>query len=160
MHYFDGINTPIGRLHIVATDDAIVRIYFPNEKWNERFERLPEHKLIARTKQQLAEYFSGGRRKFDLPLAPSGTVFQRRVWNALTKIPYGKTVTYAEEAKRLRKPSAVRAVGGANGHNPIPIIIPCHRVVQSGGGLGGYSGGVHRKKLLLKLEQHYLLSKS
>ncbi len=155
MLYFDGITTPIGRLHIVASDEAILRIYFPGEKITEHVERAPKHEIIALAKIQLAEYFAGERRKFDLPLALLGTEFQIRVWKTIAKIPYGKTITYADEAKKLRKPDAVRAVGTANGKNPIPIIIPCHRIVPKGGGFGGYSGGVNRKKLLIKLEQHY-----
>jgi methylated-DNA-[protein]-cysteine S-methyltransferase len=156
MLYFDGITTPLGRLHIVVSDEAIVRIYFPGEKWTERYERTPRHELIVLAKTQLAEYFAGERRKFDLPLLPQGSEFQIKVWKTIAKIPYGKTITYADEAKKMRKPDAVRAVGTANGKNPIPIIIPCHRIIPNGGGLGGYSGGVSRKKLLLKLEQHYL----
>ncbi len=156
MLYFDGITTPLGRLHIVVSDEAIVRIYFPGEKWTERYERTPKHELIVLAKTQLAEYFAGERRKFDLPLLLQGSEFQIKVWKTIAKIPYGKTITYADEAKKMRKPDAVRAVGTANGKNPIPIIIPCHRIIPKGGGLGGYSGGVSRKKLLLKLEQHYL----
>jgi methylated-DNA-[protein]-cysteine S-methyltransferase len=156
MLYFDGITTPLGRLHIVVSDEAIVRIYFPGEKWTERYERTPRHELIVLAKTQLAEYFAGERRKFDLPLLLQGSEFQIKVWKTIAKIPYGKTITYADEAKKMRKPDAVRAVGTANGKNPIPIIIPCHRIIPKGGGLGGYSGGVSRKKLLLKLEQHYL----
>lgn len=155
MLYFDGITTPIGRLHIVASDDAIVHIYFPGEKWSVHVERASKNEIIALAKTQLAEYFAGERRKFDLPLALEGTEFQIKTWKTIAKIPYGKTITYAEEAKKMRKPDAVRAVGTANGKNPIPIIIPCHRIVPKSGGLGGYSGGVNRKKLLLKLEQHY-----
>ena len=156
MHYFDGITTPIGRLHVVVSDDALVHIYFPGEKWSEHYERAPKHELITLAKIQLAEYFAGERRIFDLPLALEGTEFQLKVWKTIAKIPYGKTISYADEARKIRKPDAVRAVGTANGKNPIPIIIPCHRVVPKGGGLGGYSGGTQRKKLLLKLEQHHL----
>ncbi len=155
MYYFDGMNTPLGRLHIVVTRDALLRIYFPSDKWNQRYERAPKHAMILRVKTQLAEYFSGERRMFDIPLSPEGTEFQKKVWATLRKISYGKTISYADEAKRAGKSTAVRAVGTANSKNPIPIIIPCHRVVPKAGGLGGYSGGVQRKKLLLKLEQHY-----
>lgn len=156
MLYFDGITTPLGRLHIVASDEAVLRIYFPGEKVAEHVERMPKHPIISLAKIQLSEYFAGQRRKFDLPLSLEGSEFQIRVWKTIAKVPYGKTITYGEEAKKIRKPDAVRAVGTANGRNPIPIIIPCHRIVPKGGGLGGYSGGVSRKKLLLKLEQHYL----
>jgi methylated-DNA-[protein]-cysteine S-methyltransferase len=101
---------------------------------------------------QLAEYFSGQRHTFDLELAPRGTPFQLAVWNALRDIPYGDTISYAELARRIGKPAAVRAVGAANGANPIPVIIPCHRVIGSNGTLTGYGGGIERKQWLLALE--------
>lgn len=156
MYYFDGITTPVGRLHIVVSDSALVRIYFPGEKITAHYERTAKHPLIVRTKIQLAEYFSGARRIFDIPVAPSGTDFQLKTWKVIAKIPYGKTWSYADEAKKMKLPAAVRAVATANGKNPIPIIIPCHRIIPKSGGVGGYSGGTGRKKLLLKLEQHYL----
>lgn len=102
--------------------------------------------------RQLTEYFSGSRRVFDLPLAPHGTPFQRRCWAELQKIPYGQTISYGEEACRLGKPTACRAVGGANGRNPIPVIIPCHRVIAADGSLGGFSGGLDIKRKLLAIE--------
>ncbi|MDQ3283510.1 MAG: methylated-DNA--[protein]-cysteine S-methyltransferase [Acidobacteriota bacterium] len=101
---------------------------------------------------QLREYFAGRRKTFDIELAPRGTAFQLAVWEALTKVPYGETVTYAELARRIGKPSAVRAVGAANGANPIPVIVPCHRVIGSNGTLTGYGGGIERKQWLLALE--------
>lgn len=156
MYYSDAITTPLGKLHVIVTDDALVRVLFPGDKASVHHERDPKHPLLIEVKTQLAEYFSGERRIFDLPLFVEGTPFQQKTWKVLLKIPYGKTINYAEEAKKLRQPEAVRAVGTANGKNPIPIIIPCHRVVPKSGGLGGYSGGAHRKNLLLKLEQHHL----
>lgn len=102
---------------------------------------------------QLAEYFAGERRDFVLPLAPAGTLFQQRVWRQLQRVPYGETVSYGEIAARLGQPGAAQAVGGANGKNPIAIIIPCHRVVAADGGIGGYSSGLHRKRALLRLEE-------
>ena len=140
----------------MVSDAALCHIYFPTEKWTERHERDPKHPLIILAKTQLAEYFAGERRIFDIPLDPMGSDFQKKVWSVLRKIPYGTTLNYAEEAKKVGKASATRAVGSANGKNPIPIIVPCHRVVPKNGGLGGYSGGEHRKGLLLKLERHYL----
>lgn len=101
---------------------------------------------------QLAEYFRGERREFDLPLAPRGTPFQLRVWEELRRIPYGATVSYAELAARVGNPGAFRAVGRANGTNPIPVVIPCHRVINTGGALGGYGGGLPVKRALLELE--------
>lgn len=156
MYYFDGVSTPLGRLHIVVSDSALHRVYFPDEKWTEHYERDGKHPLILLVKTQLAEYFAGERRIFDIPLDPEGSEFQKKVWGVLRKIPYGETLSYAQEAKKAGKASAARAVGSANGKNPIPIIVPCHRVVPKSGGLGGYSGGEHRKALLLKLERHYL----
>lgn len=156
MHYFDGISTPIGRLHVVVSDEAVLRLYFPGEAWMERFIRKPKHPLVAAAKKQLAEYFNGTRKVFDLPLDPDGTLFQKRAWDVLRTIPYGKTMSYSEEAKRMKSPLAVRAVGSANGKNPLPIFIPCHRVIAKNKKLGGYSGGLHSKQFLLTLE-HALL---
>lgn len=153
-YYFDGLTTPLGRIHIVATDKAIVRLYLPNTRWSEHFTRAPQHPLIRRAKKELHEYFSGKRKRFTLPLAPAGTAFQRRVWSVLKRIPHGRTVTYAEEAVSAGKGSAVRAVANANARNPIPILIPCHRVVRSNGTLGGYSGGHSKKRKLLAHERH------
>lgn len=153
MNYFDGMTTPIGRLHIVVSDKGVSRIFFPDEVWTEEFVRKPKHPLIVAAKVQLTEYFKGQRKTFDLPLDPEGTAFQKRAWNVLRTIPYGKTISYSEEAKRMKNPLAVRAVGSANGKNPLPIIVPCHRVVAKNGTLGGYSGGLSCKQFLLKLEQ-------
>jgi methylated-DNA-[protein]-cysteine S-methyltransferase len=107
----------------------------------------------TRVIEQLSAYFAGRRRDFDLPLAPRGTAFQLAVWNELQRIPYGGTISYAALARRIEKPNAVRAVGSANGANPIPIIIPCHRVIGANGTLTGYGGGLHIKRALLALEQ-------
>jgi methylated-DNA-[protein]-cysteine S-methyltransferase len=103
-------------------------------------------------REELSEYFAGKRRTFTIPLAPKGTPFQLAVWNALLEIPYGATTSYSELAFRIGKPSAVRAVGAANGANPIPVIIPCHRVIGANGSLTGYGGGIERKQWLLALE--------
>jgi len=108
--------------------------------------------IVEATVAQLNEYFAGKRRAFDIPLAPSGTEFQRRVWQELLQIPYGESITYREQAERLGQPKAVRAVGAANGKNPIGIIIPCHRVIGSSGRLTGFAGGVELKAQLLTLE--------
>jgi methylated-DNA-[protein]-cysteine S-methyltransferase len=104
-------------------------------------------------RRQLDEYFAGRRTRFDLELAPLGTAFQRRVWSALQEIPYGETRSYLDIARSIGSPKAVRAVGGANGRNPIAVVIPCHRVIAADGSLGGYGGGLDRKRLLLDLEQ-------
>ncbi len=112
----------------------------------------PVVKILAQASRQLKEYFDGQRKRFDLPFDVTGTDFQKSVWAALSKIPFGKTVSYADIALQIKNPKAVRAVGSANGKNPIPIIVPCHRVIASDGTLGGYSGGLHIKTRLLKLE--------
>ncbi|WP_305000481.1 methylated-DNA--[protein]-cysteine S-methyltransferase [Sulfuricurvum sp. IAE1] len=145
------IDTPLGSM-IAATDgDAIVSLDFADEAPD-----FPnsDHPLLLRLEKELGEYFAGKRRTFDLPLAPRGTPFQLAVWERLRTIPYGETISYAQEAERLGNPKAVRAVASANGRNPISILIPCHRVIATGGGLGGYSGGVEKKAFLLALERH------
>ncbi len=143
------VPSPVGRLTIVANDESIVAVEFADPGDEEQASNLP---LLASAASQLAEYFSGKRRLFDLPVAPTGTVFRRRVWHAMRAIPYGRTQTYGDLARTLD--SAPRAVGQACGANPIPIIIPCHRVVASGGRLGGFSGGegCATKRQLLALE--------
>lgn len=155
MSYFDGLTTPVGRVHIVVSDKALLHIYFLTDTWAEKYVRMPKHPLIVRTKKELKEYFAGKRRKFTVPLAAEGTVFQKKAWSVLRKISYGKTMSYSEQAGRLGKQSAVRAVGSANGKNPIPIIVPCHRVVTKDGKLGGYAGGLSIKMKLLALEQRF-----
>jgi methylated-DNA-[protein]-cysteine S-methyltransferase len=112
----------------------------------------PSEAPFADLRVQLTEYFAGARRTFDMPLVMDGTPFQRRVWRALQDIPYGETISYGELARRIGQPSAVRAVGLANGRNPIPVIVPCHRVIGADGTLTGYGGGLERKRLLLDLE--------
>ncbi len=150
------IETPIGALHAAFDEEGrLAELGFRESSSR----RAVEPTRIASTTgrlddltTQLAEYFSGKRRAFDFPLAPKGTEFQLAVWNALLEVPYGDTITYAELARRIDRPSAVRAVGAANGSNPIPVIIPCHRVIGSNGALTGYGGGIERKQWLLALE--------
>lgn len=113
---------------------------------------------FVQAKQQLAAYFDGARTPFELPLAPTGTAFQKRVWDELTKIPYGTTVSYGELARRIGNPNAARAVGAANGHNPIAVVVPCHRVVGATGKLVGFNSGLERKEALLALEARVLLA--
>jgi methylated-DNA-[protein]-cysteine S-methyltransferase len=114
--------------------------------------REGESELLERARRQLAEYFAGKRRTFDLPLAPHGTEFQCAVWRALADIPYGETISYAQLATRVGKPTATRAVGAANGRNPLPIVLPCHRVIGADGSLTGFGGGLPTKQFLLRLE--------
>lgn len=145
------IRTPIGAMLAMANGAGICSLDFADEDKQE----VSGNRSLLRLKSELEEYFAGKRREFSLPLAPTGTPFQMSAWDTLRRIPYGKVVSYAEEAKMLGRPSAVRAVANANGKNPIAIIIPCHRVIASGGGIGGYSGGVWRKEFLLSLEAKY-----
>lgn len=112
--------------------------------------------MEQRAVDQLVEYFQGNRKTFDIPLALRGTEFQLAVWNELLRVPYGDTITYAELARRIGRPAAIRAVGAANGANPIPVIVPCHRVIGSNGTLTGYGGGIERKQWLLAHEGRWL----
>lgn len=149
------LDSPIGPL-LLAGDDAGLRYLLfaegrrparPDPEWERDGTTLKE------PAEQLAAYFAGKRRRFDVPLAPHGTPFQQEVWRALCDIPYGETTSYGELAERIGRPKAVRAVGLANGSNPIAIIIPCHRVIGSNGSLTGYGGGLATKRALLELER-------
>src|SRR5262249_3392103 len=117
------------------------------------YEHNSEHEMITKTKQQLTEYFAGNRKVFNLPLCFAGTAFQIQTWQELYKIPYGETISYQEQARRLGDKNKARAVGMANGQNPIPIIVPCHRVIGSNGHLTGFGGGLDNKAILLQLEK-------
>ena len=150
------METPIGVLTIESDGEAITYIALP-EKDRKQAEARPRRLVLSRRREveqskQLTEYFAGERTEFDLPIALAGTEFQKDVWMALADIPYGKTISYAELAGMVGRPTAFRAVGQANGANPIPIVLPCHRVVASGGGIGGYGGGLAMKRRLLALE--------
>ncbi len=154
-HDFD---TPIGTLRIVGDDDGVERVDLPNSaasdpdpEWRARRRSLPGP--LQRAKRQLLEYFDGARRDFDLPLAPAGTPFQHRVWDELRRIPYGETISYGELARRIGRPTASRAVGAANGRNPLAIVVPCHRVIGADGTLTGYGGGLPVKETLLAHER-------
>lgn len=150
--FIDYLDTPSGLLKIYATDKAINAITFVDHQ----NEDSAANALTAQAAFQLTEYFANARRTFDLPLAPGGTVFQQQVWQLLCDIPYGETVSYSIIARRLGNPKAVRAVGSANGKNPISIIVPCHRVIGANGTLTGYAGGLARKSQLLRLENPQL----
>ncbi len=141
--------SPVGVLKIVATQSAVKEIRFTEEKG---MVSMTEHALLKETVRQLEAYFNGSLRQFDLPLEPEGTSFQQKVWAALLTVPYGTTASYLDIAKAIGNPKAVRAVGMANGRNPIPIVIPCHRIIGSDGRLVGYSAGIERKIWLLKHE--------
>ena len=149
--------TPVGQLKLVANETALVAVLWQNENPKRvRLEELLEqhdHPILCEAQQQLAEYFAGTRQQFDLPLDFDGTYFQKQVWQALLQIPYGETRSYKQIAEQLGNPKAVRAVGAANGKNPISIIAPCHRVIGASGKLVGFAGGLDNKQILLKLEQ-------
>lgn len=150
------IDSPIGPLSVVVDGDAVVAIGFeaavPQAWADARPVPRGEVVVLDRAEDQLREYFAGTRRDFDLPLAPSGTEFQQAAWKALTAIPYGETRTYGEQAVAIGRPSAVRAIGAANGANPIPVVVPCHRVIGASGELTGFRGGIDTKRFLLDLE--------
>jgi methylated-DNA-[protein]-cysteine S-methyltransferase len=152
------VNTPIGRLTVVANHRALVAIHWDGEGPASRGGRDGEialdnaHPVLTEAERQLIEYFAGTRTTFDLPLDPAGTPFQKKVWQALTRIPFGKTVSYRDVAVTIGSPTACRAVGAANGRNPIPIVVPCHRVIGAAGDLTGFGGGLETKTFLLSLE--------
>lgn len=155
--YYCYLPTPIGDLLIAGDDDALCLVGFPEGSMRHAPEAdwiLAEQPLSAAC-EQLRAYFAGTLRQFDLNLRPGGTAFQLRVLDELKKIPYGTTASYGDIARRIGRPKAVRAVGGANGRNPIPIIIPCHRVIGSTGKLTGFGGGLPTKEALLRLELEY-----
>lgn len=150
--------TPIGRLDIVAHETAIVSIWFEGDgdaplPADVTPVRRGEHLVLDRAVAQLEEYFAGTRTRFDLPLDPEGTPFQRQAWEALARIPYGETISYGQQALLLGDKNKSRAVGAANGKNPIPIVVPCHRVVGSNGHLTGFAGGLDTKAWLLDHER-------
>lgn len=148
--------SPMGPLLLVAGTFGIHKISFLSEEQIRQI-RPESSPILSRLFEQLEEYFNKERTTFDLPLDPEGTEFQKKVWKELLEIPYGSTVTYSELSSRLGDKKAIRAVGKANGQNPIPIVIPCHRVVGSNNDLVGYSGGIERKRWLLKHEGAILL---
>jgi len=152
---FDDVASPVGRLRLIASHEALVSVWFEHGRdaarkslWMTR----RQSPILDRARLQLEEYFAGRRQHFELPLDPRGTEFQRRVWQRLLKIPYGETTTYGALARELGDPGASRAVGLANGSNPLPIVIPCHRVIGADGSLTGFGGGLAIKSALLELE--------
>lgn len=155
------IDTPLGRLSaVVDPKGAIVRLDFEDDSYREEANKLisgaaaPE--AVAHVALQLAEYFDGRRRRFDLDLAPQGSVFLQRAWRSLRDTPYGSVLSYGDLARRMEPPSSARAIGRANALNPLSILIPCHRTVAANGKLAGYSGGLERKRALLEHEAAHL----
>lgn len=156
---YQKVKCSLGSLHVYATDSALVGIFFDQnldkslKRWLRGAEIKKENNtIIRRFEEQLIEFLSRKRKKFDLPLAISASSFQAKAWKALMKIPYGKTSSYTHQAEIIGSPHAVRAIGNANGQNPFPIIIPCHRILRLDGSLGGYAGGLPFKEALLRLE--------
>jgi methylated-DNA-[protein]-cysteine S-methyltransferase len=149
--------SPVGALKLVASENGVAAILWENDRADRvrlgAMTEQPEHPILAETARQLREYFAGTRTRFDLPLDFRGTDFQKSVWAALLTIPAGETRSYAEIAQQVGRPAACRAVGAANGKNPLSIIAPCHRVIGSDGSLTGFAGGLEGKKYLLELEQ-------
>lgn len=157
-YFYKEMKTPVGNLKLVASDKGLAAILWEAD----RPRRVPlaslsedkKHPLLLETERQLKEYFAGERQKFSLPLDPQGTNFQKKVWEALRTIPFGKTWSYGELAKKIGNAKAARAVGAANGKNPISIVVPCHRVIGASGQLTGFAGGLKNKEILLNLEGH------
>lgn len=153
--FYTSIDSPIGELLLLGDGEALHGLYMQNGR--KPAQVAPQWRRsaapFAGVRDELREYFAGERISFQTPLAMDGSGFELRVWHALTEIPYGETVSYGEIAKRIGQPSAARAVGLANGRNPIGVIVPCHRVIGANGTLTGYGGGLERKQLLLELER-------
>ena len=152
--HFRQIDSPLGPLTVSVSGQGLNAVEFPLDGWFLPRDgwREADHPLLQQAQRQLDEYFAGQRRAFELPLAPQGTPFQREVWFALADIPYGQTMSYAQLAAKLGRPTASRAVGAANGRNPLPIVLPCHRVIGADGALVGFGGGLPTKQFLLRLE--------
>lgn len=155
--YYRYLETPIGDLLLAGDEDGLSLVSFPegSMRRDPEPEWIYSEKPFAEAAKQLTDYFAGALKEFDLPLKPTGTEFQLAVLDELQKIPYGTTTSYGDIAERIGRPRAVRAVGAANGRNPLPIIIPCHRVVGSSGDLTGFGGGLPTKKALLRLEMEH-----
>jgi methylated-DNA-[protein]-cysteine S-methyltransferase len=154
------VRTPIGRLTLIATVEALVAVRFEAHHPLLALHQAPatevksaEHAVLAHAERELLEYFAGQRARFSVPLAPRGTAFQERVWQELLAIPYGETRSYGELAAAIGKPTASRAVGAANGRNPLAIFVPCHRVIGANGALTGFAGGEDAKRALLEIER-------
>lgn len=155
-YVFTRADSPVGRLTLIGSDDGLAAVLWEGQDPRQvplgNISEAPDHQLLAETTRQLDEYFAGTRREFRLPLDFAGTEFQQKVWRALLTIPFGETRSYGQIARQIGQPTAVRAVGAANGRNPIPIIAPCHRVIGSTGKLTGFGGGLPTKAYLLTLE--------
>ena len=154
--YFCYYKSPVGIISVSASDVGITQLFFAEDTKDSHENISP---LLLQLQQELDLYFSGKLKSFSVPVDPSGTDFQKEVWKAITKIPYGKTTSYLQLSKSMKQPDAIRAIANANARNPVLIIIPCHRVIGTNGQLTGYAGGLQRKKLLLELEGSMIPSK-
>jgi methylated-DNA-[protein]-cysteine S-methyltransferase len=156
MRYYDFYASPHGRMLLVAGDDALTGVYFDGQKYHPQiaagWRQDVQHPALRQAKRELAEYFGDGRKIFDTAIAPEGTAFQHAVWNAISAVAFGDTITYGELAQRAGYAGHARAAGAATGRNPLTIIVPCHRIVGSTGSLTGYAGGLDRKRALLAHE--------
>jgi methylated-DNA-[protein]-cysteine S-methyltransferase len=156
MQYYDFYDSPHGQMLLVANDAGLAGVYFDGQKYYPQIAQAwkhdANHAALRDAKRELAEYFAGKRERFETSLAPHGTPFQRAVWNAISTVAFGETITYGELARRAGYPGSVRAAGAATGRNPLTILVPCHRIVGSTGSLTGYAGGLDRKRALLLLE--------
>lgn len=155
------IDSPVGTLLIVASDSGVISVVWEKELKNKSFKNYldklktnDKHPVIVEVKKQLKEYFFGKRKNFELNVLAEGTEFQKKAWKQLLKIPYGKTISYSEQAKMLGDAKKARAVGMANSKNPVSIIVPCHRVIGKNGKLTGFGGGINNKKILIELEKN------
>ncbi|NQV19180.1 MAG: methylated-DNA--[protein]-cysteine S-methyltransferase [Armatimonadetes bacterium] len=153
--FFKVIKNPIGSLILISNKSALIGIKFGTEEVKHLLHKCirENQPILSETEKQLKEYFAGNRKEFDIPLKLEGTDFQIKVWQELTKIPFGETISYQQLAEKMGSKNKARAVGNANAKNPIPIIIPCHRVIEKNGKLGGFGGGLHIKQFLLELEK-------
>ena len=155
--HFDFVDSPLGRMRITAVHEGLTSISFDGDRYappqDPAWVRDPSFPALRRAAAQLTAYFAGERRVFELPLAATGTPFQRTVWDAIAAVPAGDTISYAELARRAGHPGSARAAGAATGRNPIAIVVPCHRIIGADGSLTGYAGGLDRKRALLALEQ-------
>jgi methylated-DNA-[protein]-cysteine S-methyltransferase len=158
--FFTTVPSPVGRLTLVGAGESVVGLYFDDDPHaaKARADAARDDRRLRAAVTQLEEYFAGTRTAFDLALAPEGTPFQKKVWAALCRIPFGDTASYGQIARAIGKPAASRAIGGANHRNPIAIIVPCHRVIGADGSMTGYGGGLRRKRMLLELESRVAAS--
>jgi methylated-DNA-[protein]-cysteine S-methyltransferase len=154
--FYKEMESPVGKLKLVASANALIAVLWERERPNRvklaMLQHDPQQRILEETERQLGEYFAGTRNQFDLPLEPAGTEFQKKVWRALREIPFGQTRSYLDLAKSIGSAKAVRAVGAANGKNPLSIVVPCHRIVGANGTLTGFAGGLEAKAKLLALE--------